>query len=347
MDSKVVYYIPTYRRMGFSKTGVPRQKTWHNLPPEIQRRAFLVCDEEEALEFKKQGDYQVLVCPVQGQLTRVRQWLLENTKADVMFLLDDDLQFYHRKSKASTAQRNASLEETGKGLRRLESMVCGGYVMVGLGDRPGNNRNEVPVDFFARPHEVFGFLVPAMRKLGLQFRPPVMSDFDMILQLLQRGYAVPSSTDFFCGQVYSGKGTGGSNAPGGCSVYRTEEMMRGVVSGLQREFGYSVVRAVTKNTLWGDITERLDAYVRWKQLWGAAAVKHGNHSDPLFQKLLAGILVVRKSLLGEGPAVHFVENRAGKISMCKFSASEWREHCRKIWSESIADKQVSWRYSYV
>lgn len=353
-NSDVAYYIPTYQRVGLTKNGVEKQKTWNHLSSAIREQAVLVCSAEEAPEHEKLG-YRTLVCPVQGQLTRVRQWLLETTKADVMFLLDDDLQFYCRASLEDYRHHNATNEEVTVGFQHLEKMVRQGYVMVGLGDRPGNNRNNderdkrspcFPVNFFSRPHEVFVFSVPALRRCGFRFRPPVMSDFDMILQILQQGYSVPSTTDFFCGQVVSGKGAAGSNAPGGCSVYRTTDMMRNTVMQLQKEFGRSVVHGRIKTAQWGEISERLDAYIRWKSLWEASSVKHGDLSDPLYQRLLSGYPLVRKSLLGTGPEICLVEKiRSGKITQRHFTADQWRLAGIRIWGESVSDPKVLWRYS--
>lgn len=326
------YYLTTHGRIN-------AQVTWRNLPAAVRERITVVCSPAEAPLHRAEGR-RVLVCPVQGQLTRVRQWLLEQTPTALMFLMDDDLQFYHRRNQETTAMRNATAEETVEGFDRMERMLRQGYIMVGLGDRPGNNRCDVPVDFSARPHTVFGFLVPALRRLNYRFRPPLMSDFDMILQILRGGHAVPTLTDFFCGQV----GSVQSNAPGGCSSYRTPELLRQVVLQIQKEFGPTVIHPRTAQADWGKIQHRIDVSVQWLKLWRAARVAHGDWTDENLLRF-APERITRPSLLSPFSVV-FEEGTRSGVHIRRFPADMWEREHQEIWQLSVADPKVQFRYSF-
>lgn len=80
---KIGFFAPSYKR--------PQKSSTQKIFPFVK----IVVKEEEALEYEKNGN-EIIVCPneKQGNLCRVRNWILDNyiDKYDSLVLLDDDYQ---------------------------------------------------------------------------------------------------------------------------------------------------------------------------------------------------------------------------------------------------------------
>ena len=79
-------YIPTYRR-------VRDQHTWELLPPSLRRRTRLIVHPDELAAHLALGRPAV-ACPVQGNIARVREWIIRNAHAvghKRIGILDDDI----------------------------------------------------------------------------------------------------------------------------------------------------------------------------------------------------------------------------------------------------------------
>jgi hypothetical protein len=100
-----------------------------------------------------------------------------------------------------------------------------------------------------------------LKKEGVRFdRLPVMEDFDVALQLLRKGYPSLTLNNWVQDQSTS-------NAPGGCSTYRSLEVQAKGAKGLAR-LHPNVVKLVEKTTkgAWGGGT-RTDVQVAWKKAY--------------------------------------------------------------------------------
>ena len=94
---------------------------------------------------------------------------------------------------------------------------------------------------------------------GIKFtHAKYMSDFDVTLQLLRKGFPNLVLAHWCQNQ-------GSSNAPGGCSATRTIESLREAAESLARRHT-PFVKLVTKQTktAWGG-GERTDVQVAWKK----------------------------------------------------------------------------------
>ena len=143
-----------------------------------------------------------------------------------------------------------------------------GYGHVGISDRNGNNRAEGKtieelVGENQRYIRVLAYDLDQCNGKAEHGRVEVMEDFDIALQLLQNG--VPCAVSFYYAQ-----GQVQSNAPGGCSTYRTQEVQAEAAEQmkvLHPEF----VRVVEKETKtawgWGS---RKDVVISWKQAYEAS-----------------------------------------------------------------------------
>ena len=83
--ARIPLYLLTYRR-------ILMQYTYHMLPQYLQRDIRFVVAEDEA-ELYRDFRGAVLVCPVQGQVSKVREWIINYARGQgetLIGLLDDD-----------------------------------------------------------------------------------------------------------------------------------------------------------------------------------------------------------------------------------------------------------------
>jgi hypothetical protein len=123
----------------------------------------------------------------------------------------------------------------------------------------GHTAGTVEYETCTRMLRFLAYDVSVFRAARIQYdRLPVMEDFDTTLQLLRAGY--PNAV--LCTYV---QGQGKTNAPGGCSRYRTPELQAAAAHALAKRH-YPFVLVVTKRTKtawgWG---ERTDVVIHWKK----------------------------------------------------------------------------------
>lgn len=243
-------YIPTFGRSR-------DQVTFHNLPPEVQNRVNLLVDWKEAALY---DDYPHILLPsdVRG-IGKVRQWAVENSE-DKFVMLDDDLTFATRRDENPTLLRPATGPEIYDMFEHLNAELDQ-YKHVGVASREGANRN---VDVWipnTRMLRILGYSAKTLLRENIRFdRIRVMEDFDVALQLLERGY--PSQ--LYNWMTHNQKS---SNAPGGCSSYRTMEVQAKAAHMLQ-VFHPEYVTLVQKKTktAWNG-QERWDVRIAWKKAY--------------------------------------------------------------------------------
>lgn len=236
------------------------QKTFHNLPPEWQARTQLVVQEREKDLYKA---YDTIVLPDHiRDLPSSRQWLLENlqTEDNKLLMLDDDLQFFVRENgpgklvkctEADFIQMFETIED------RLDR-----YALVGVSQREGNNRQQKEEVEVTRCGGMFGIRLDRGRENNWRFdRTKTKEDMDYILQMLSQG--CKNLVLFtWCREA------GVSNAAGGCSVYRTDGVMKEDALHFAALWP-GVVKVIEKQTKtsWGG-GSRYDVIVQWKKCYG-------------------------------------------------------------------------------
>ena len=244
--------IPTFNRT--------TQHTLNSLPYEIQQNTFLVSPIPLPYD-------QVIIQPehIRG-IANKRQWMMEWAAEkgwDTVVMLDDDLRFSRRRTDNPKLFEQATHRDIAGAFYDMKAMPSLGYVHFGMSARGG--ANFVTDDYVqnTRMTRVLGYDVKTFMMQGIRFnRVPLMEDFDVTLQLLRKGYPNILINDLVHDQ-------GSSNAPGGCSTYRTMEMQAEAaekLASLHPEF-VTVVKKQTK-TSWGG-QERTDVRVRWKAAFGA------------------------------------------------------------------------------
>jgi hypothetical protein len=250
----VKIYIPTLAR-------TDNQITLHNLPNLVLEDVVLVVDKKDRIPFG--GASTILTCPAHG-IGKVRQWIIDNHDVKKygrsLLMLDDDLSFAVRRKDDPTKFLPSTAADVIAMLNETADMAQE-YAHGGILSREGGNRVLSNYKENSRNLRALFYDVTIMRKLDIRFdRIPVMEDFDVALQLLRAGYQSITVARYVQDQIRS-------NAPGGCSTYRTREVQRKGALGLQKlhpQFVKTVEK--TTKTAWNGET-RTDVMVQWKKAY--------------------------------------------------------------------------------
>jgi hypothetical protein len=193
-------------------------------------------------------------------LSPTRQWLLEQAKGKFV-LMDDDLRFFVRRTDDPTKFLPATKTNLKNMLTAVEKALAQ-YAHVGICAREGGNRMTADAEC-TRMMRVLAYNKKMMPKTARFDRLPTKQDFDMTLQLLRAGLPNLVLHRYVHDQF-------GSNTAGGCSEYRTDDMMVASAHGLKKlhpEF-VTVVEKETK-VAWGGGT-RTDVRIAWKKAYESA-----------------------------------------------------------------------------
>lgn len=115
-------YIPTLNR-------TEKQITLSNLPKTLYEQIYLVCIEAEAEELKKYGTNVLVTPPEVKGIGETRQYVIDNTEAEHILFLDDDLKFYKRN--ADKKLRKIVDNQFHELYNWISSALQKGYPMVG------------------------------------------------------------------------------------------------------------------------------------------------------------------------------------------------------------------------
>lgn len=260
-------YIPTRSR-------VNSQITWKNLTPRLRKKVVFVVNYDEHNTIGHLipiWPEQQLVCkPKINTIGLVRQFIVDqhDVKKDGahIIMLDDDLSFFQRRLDDPTKFLPIGDAELDYCFQMVDRLLTT-YANVGILAREGGNRQQSEIIENTRLLRALAYNVPVLRKVRARFdRLIVMEDFDVALQLLRAGHKTAAVGSWVQDQK-------GSNAPGGCSDYRTLERQAEGARGLAKLHApfVKVVEKTTKTAWQG--TTRLDVIVRWKDAYASSQKK--------------------------------------------------------------------------
>ena len=184
---------------------------------------------------------------------------------DVVAMFDDDLQFFRRK------------DDSAYNLRKLDPGECVDLIdcVVGLADEHGHSgiamrggiNNLYPLHVKYATRSVTSLIVGVRQYFDAKAdfsRIPLMADFDNTLTMLRAGFTNAVLCDYGCDQ-------GSSNAPGGCSNYRTPELMTKAAHMLH-DFHPDFVKVVEKSTKtgWEGMKTRTDVRMQWRKAFASS-----------------------------------------------------------------------------
>lgn len=248
-------YIPTYGRS-------QNQQTLKALrAADIHPVLVVQAREAHLYDAYRDGRTGVLVLPVEIQtIAPTRQYILEHAGHSHFCMIDDDLEFFHRREDDQEKLRPITPEELRGAFEQMDLELFT-HPHVGFAAREGANRNTTVHVDNTRIMRVLGYDGSVLLGYGVNFnRLEVMEDFDVALQLLRAG--LPNRVL----NLYA-HNQGSSGADGGCSSFRTPELharAARTLAGLHHPF-VTVVEKTTKGA-WGGGT-RTDVRIQWKKAY--------------------------------------------------------------------------------
>lgn len=203
-------------------------------------------------------------------IAATRHWIGRNAEAsghDKFLMLDDDIRFLVRKGPEVWNLRGTTPDEVLELFLTIENWLDD-YGHVGVSAREGNNTIGV-----GEKNQVVSVNTRTLRALAYRTadflrmehgRVDVMEDFDVNLQLLEAG--IPNVNIGYWAQ-----GQKMTNAPGGCSLYRSHEVQESSAKRLQELHGDHVVKLrQKKNKTDADgFGSRTEVTIQWKKAYHA------------------------------------------------------------------------------
>lgn len=261
-------YIPTRNR-------VDNQVTLRNIPKQLLKNVCLVVHPDEYKAHKELG-VAVLATEAQEKgIGATRDWIIDNArwhKHKRIVMMDDDLRLQRRDlSQPKTGPggrryfRILTVYEEGwlKAFKWLDRALTK-YAHASWGVRALDLESEDEMIVGGRGMHVLGYNLDVVKKVGARFtkgmpeKYAVMEDFNMTLQLLKAGFPNAISLEWRSSPC-------ASNAPGGCSTWRTPKVIAASANrlvNLHKPF----VKLREKKAKWEGIEgNQVDVTVQWKR----------------------------------------------------------------------------------
>ena len=175
------------------------------------------------------GSQEINLLPVPDHLygiNRTRQYVIEKYPAHKVIFLDDDIHFYARRLDNPQRLEPATDIQIHKVLSMLDTSLQT-YAHGGIAARQGHCFLPQQPVYNQRYIRILGYNTIILNKYRVRFdRLPLMEDFDVALQLLRMGYPSILHTNYAQDQSQT-------QAAGGCSDYRTQELHTAAAKKLQ------------------------------------------------------------------------------------------------------------------
>jgi len=232
MDREIIICVPSYRR--------PNRVDTLKYLPHIR----IYIDESEADEYKKnypQADFRVMPKGVQGNICRVRNYILDDNPDKLVAIVDDDLKYlgYHE----CLAEHKLENEEEVLRFIKKYSILAEdwGIKFWGIQINPDKQCYREYTPFSLTSYVASPFGVHLGHNIRYDERLSLKEDYDFILQFLNVHRKILRVNKFF----YVVKQM---EQEGGCSVYRNVEEEKRQLQLLQKKWGKNIVRFDTLST---------------------------------------------------------------------------------------------------
>lgn len=237
---------------------------------------------DQLTEYSDSMQYPALIPipkDVPQYLSSQRQWVMEEfgDSYKYIWLMDDDLTFFRRNKKMKLKKcKEKHVKKMFEEMRRHLDTVP----VVGISTRLGNNRILEDYDETNRVTRCYAMSTKAFKDVGATFAPfePFLAqDFHMTLCFLNAGYNNRILYTYAQEDV-------GSNADGGCSSYRNEELQRKVSFWFTDNHPEVTVKAKSSKNWKGYGNTRVDMTVQWKQAYKPKKVRASGGLNARFSK---------------------------------------------------------------
>jgi len=241
-------YIPTYKRAEV-------QQTLKSIDGAF--RPYLVVRGSEVQDYRRyESEASLIVLDNVDGIGQTRDAIARHAlslRVGKFIMLDDDLKLFKRGQGGGKLKRC----EGGDALKmvvRMSSLLCKADI-VGVSARQENFQNKKDIAFNCRVNGLWG--IRTAKAIKFPARLAMMEDFDMALRVLKDGGFSAKIYDFAYDQV--------TNAPGGCSEFRTRHRHDESAKMLARLHPGLVRLRQHKGKVGGEIAERLEVTISWKK----------------------------------------------------------------------------------
>lgn len=248
-------YIPTKGRKSLPLYTLSQIQKFSDVNP------IIVCPTEEAESCRFQN------LPVQTvdkkYLGQVWQHILENCPTQGVIIIDDDLRFCVRYIGIYDWLEQIKDKELNGMFQWMNEQLDAGFVHGSISIRKGNHFIEESFRDCANAKDCLFFNRDVLLQENARLdRLKTMQDFDITLQLMNKGYPNRVGYNWCCDQIDPA-------AEGGTTLYRTPEVQKEAAYQLA-EFWPDYVKVIkkkakSKSTIYGD--ERYDVKVAWRKCW--------------------------------------------------------------------------------
>lgn len=201
-----------------SRSRATLQKTIHNLSSDIWPWIHIVVPGSQYAEYRANipAEIDIFMAGDQAGVREKRAFILNMTSTGKVIMMDDDLRFYRRSEdgkKFPPASRKDTIEMVEEIERTLDI-----YPMVGLTDKFMSQTKPRGFVECQRFNQVLGFNRDLFPHPWPKFRIQHDEEHDIHLQFLTRGHKTAVITEWSKGDY--------PNSKGGCSEWRTPEVLR-------------------------------------------------------------------------------------------------------------------------
>lgn len=227
LNSGICFYAPSYKR--------PKD----SLTQEVFPCVTYVVSKSEAKDYKKYNK-RVKIAPdsAQGNVSRIRNWILDNAESEKTVIVDDDLKGFARYAdgKAIKLTHDEWVEFCEMGFN-LADEVGAKFWGVNLLPDKGAYREYSPFSFKSTilgPFQCYNNL-----DLRYDEELPLKEDYDLSLQVLQKYHITLrfNAYHYICKQHTN---------VGGCASYRTIQREKEQFNLLQKKWGANIVKSDQK-----------------------------------------------------------------------------------------------------
>lgn len=244
---------------------VGKLHTLRAIPKNWLNDTVILCPEEEVQSHKRLHPQVTVICENAGQplcysekFHRIVNGHYPELGRKIL-IMDDDLRFSMRDPEGSPSLVRATEGAISDGLYTLAGML-NEYPLVGLHPRAMGNNAPPGVKECTRINAMQGVNLDFIGPVTLNHWP-ILADMVLNLTLLTRGQKTAVWCELFWDQA------GASNAPGGCSLHRTQDQQTEAVYGLHNMFPdvVTIQMKEVKKGWFGGL--RADFRIQWQKAY--------------------------------------------------------------------------------
>lgn len=250
-------YIPTKGRKGQELKTLSQILKFSDIKP------IIICPTNEFDNFAHQYHPNIVRAVDKKYLGQVWQHILENCPTQGVIIIDDDLRFCIRYLKIHDWLEQVKNKELNNMFSWMNEQLDAGFVHGSISIRKGNHFIEEDFRDCANAKDCLFFNRDVLLKENARLdRLKTMQDFDITLQLMNKGYPNRVGYNWCCDQE-------NPTAEGGTTLYRTPEVQKEAAYQLA-EFWPDYVKVIkkkakSKTAIYG--SERYDVRIAWRRCW--------------------------------------------------------------------------------